>query len=568
MSLSDSALGRVGSARRSVLIVDDEAINRQMLGFILQNDYDVLFAADGREAWDTLTENGGKVSLVLLDIMMPVMDGYELLAMMKADPDKRRIPVIAATAAGDAEVRVLKMGAVDFIHKPYDAPEVILARVQRSIELAEDASIISATETDALTGLYIKQFFYEYSGRADLYAPAARMDAAVLNINRFHLVNELRGRAAGNEALCAAADYLRSIAVEVGGFVGRGDADTFYMYMPHRNDYGAIAAGVTAAMEKVLPGTHVSIRMGVYQDVDKNVVLDQRFDHAKLAAVPFRGTYETHVGFYDESMHDRELYTEKLLEDVGKALGERQFKVFYQPKYNITGERPVLCSAEALVRWTHPELGFVSPGVFIPAFEEHGFIHKLDLFVWNEAAAQIRRWRDEYGVTLPVSVNVSRIDLETEGFDLELARIVKDNGIDFSDLLLEITESAYTESEESIVKTVAQLRETGFRIEMDDFGSGYSSLNMLTAMPIDALKLDMCFVRHITAGSKDMRMVELMVDIAKFLSVPVIAEGVETEEQVMLLRGCGCDMVQGYYFSKPVPPADFVRFIIENREEA
>ena len=568
MSLSESALGRVGSARRSVLIVDDEAINRQMLGFMLQNDYDVVFAENGRAAWDLLNERGGMISLVLLDIMMPVMDGYELLAMMKAEPELRHIPVIAATAAGDAEVRVLKMGAVDFIHKPYDAPEVILARVQRSIELAEDASIISATETDPLTGLYIKQFFYEYSGRADLYAPDASMDAAVLNINRFHLINELRGHAAGDEALCAAADHLRSIAVEVGGFVGRGDADTFYLYMPHRDDYGAIAAGVTAAMEKVLPGTHVSIRMGVYQDVDKNVSLEQRFDHANLASAPFRGTYETRVGFYDKSMHDRELYTEKLLEDVDKALEERQFKVFYQPKYNITGDRPVLCSAEALVRWTHPELGFVSPGVFIPAFEEHGFIHKLDLFVWNEAASQIRRWRDEYGVTLPVSVNVSRIDLETEGFDLELARIVKENGIESSDLLLEITESAYTESEESIVATVAQLRETGFRIEMDDFGSGYSSLNMLTAMPIDALKLDMRFVRHITAGSKDMRMVELMVDIAKFLSVPVIAEGVETEEQVGLLRGCGCDMVQGYYFSKPVPPADFVKFITSEKENA
>ena len=397
------------------------------------------------------------------------------------------------------------------------------------------------------------------------------MDAAVLNINRFHLVNELRGQDAGNEALCAAADYLRSIAVETGGFAGRGEADAFYLYLPHRDDYEEIVSGVTGVISDALSGMHVSVRMGVYLNVDKSVETDQRFDHANLASAPFRGSYESRVGFYDESMHDRELFTERMLEDVDKALEEHQFKVYYQPKYNITGDRPVLCSAEALVRWTHPELGFVSPGVFIPAFEEHGFIHKLDLYVWSEAAAQIRRWRDEYGMTLPISVNVSRVDLQTDGFDIELARIVKENGINFSDLLLEITESAYTESEESIVKTVAQLRETGFRIEMDDFGSGYSSLNMLTAMPIDALKLDMRFVRHMTAGSKDLRMVELMVDIAKFLSVPVIAEGVETEEQVGLLRGCGCDMVQGYYFSKPVPPEDFVRFITkekENREDA
>ncbi|MBR5942683.1 MAG: EAL domain-containing protein, partial [Clostridia bacterium] len=269
---------------------------------------------------------------------------------------------------------------------------------------------------------------------------------------------------------------------------------------------------------------------------------------------------------YDEKTHERELYNERLLEDMDEALATNQFKVFYQPKYDITGEKPVLSSAEALVRWIHPELGFISPGDFIPVFEEHGLINKLDLYVWREAAAQIRRWRNKYGMTVPVSVNVSRIDLQTADFEGEIIGIVKENDISFSDLLLEITESAYTENEESIVKTVAQLRETGFKIEMDDFGSGYSSLNMLTAMPIDALKLDMRFVRHLTADSKDIRMVQLMVDIAGFLSVPVISEGVETEEQVQLLRECGCDIVQGYYFSKPVPAGDFEKFITSEKE--
>ena len=561
MSLSESALGRVGSARRSVLVVEDEMINRQMLGFILQQDYDVVYAENGRQALDILSDRGGTVSLVLLDLLMPVMDGYETLSRMKADPELRRLPVIVATAEREAEVRSLQMGAVDFINKPYDAPEVILARVRRSIELAEDASIISATETDRLTGVYIKEFFYEYGGRADIYAPEAPMDAAVLNVNRFHLINELCGSGGGDSVLCAVAGYLTGTVLKGGGFAGRGEADSFYLYLPHREDYGELIAGVTAAIAEALPDLRVSVRMGVYLNVDKNVAFEQRFDRANLAAAPLRSSYESRYAVYDDSMHERELYTEKLLKDMDAALAERQFKVFFQPKYNIRGDRPALCSAEALVRWTHPELGFVSPGDFIPVFEEHGFIHKLDVYVWREAAAQIRRWRDEYGVTLPVSVNVSRVDLQTDGFDAELEDIIKENGIGFSDLLLEITESAYTESEESIVRTVAQLREKGFKIEMDDFGSGYSSLNMLAAMPIDALKLDMRFVRNMTAGSKDYRMVELMVDIAKFLSVPVIAEGVETQEQVDLLRGCGCDMVQGYYFSKPVPPEDFARFI-------
>ena len=566
MSLSESALGRVESARRSVLVVDDELINRIMLGHILGNDYDVVLAENGAQARDVLEERGETISIVLLDLMMPVMDGYELLEIMRADPKMRHIPVIVANSEREAEVRSLEMGAADFIEKPYNAPEVILARVRRSIELAEDASIISATETDSLTGLYIKQFFIEYCGRADFYAQDKPMDAAVLNINRFHLVNELFGQEAGDKALVVLAAHLRSIAVEVGGFAGRGEADTFYLYLPHRDDYVDILNGAGAVLTEALPDTHISIRLGVYQNVDKSITLERRFDHANLASSRFRGGHESHVGFYDSSMHDRELYTERLLADADRAIAERQFRVYFQPKYNIKGDRPVLCSAEALIRWIHPELGFVSPGAFIPVFEEHGIIHKLDVFVWNETAAQIRRWREEFGFTLPVSVNVSRVDMQTDGLEEQLARIVKDNGIGFADLRLEVTESAYAEDESAVVGIVSNLRELGFRIEMDDFGSGYSSLNMLSEMPIDTLKLDMRFVKNLTAGSKGLRMIELVVGVAKFLEAQVIAEGVETAEQVELLRGCGCDMVQGYYFSKPVPPEDFARFIAAGKE--
>ena len=566
MSLAERENARLNGVRRTVLVVDDEPINRNLLGYMLGNDYDIVFAENGKEAWDTVCERRTELSLILLDLLMPEMDGFQVLELLKADDELRRIPVIVSTSEKKEEVKSLQMGAVDFIHKPFDAPEVIMARVRRSIELAEDASIINATETDSLTGLYIKEYFYEYSNRADRYAPDKPMDAAVVNINRFHLVNELRGRAGGNEVLRTVADYLRGAAVEAAGYACRGEADAFYLYLPHRESYEDLVGGVTAALETLIHGAHISVRVGVYSNVDKSVPIDQRFDRANLASAPLRSSYESRVAIYDEKTHERELYNERLLEEMDEALATNQFKVFYQPKYDITGDKPVLCSAEALVRWIHPELGFISPGDFIPAFEEHGLINKLDLYVWREAAAQIRRWRDKFGMTVPVSVNVSRVDLQTVNFESELVNIVKDNGISFSDLLLEITESAYTENEESIVKTVAQLRETGFKIEMDDFGSGYSSLNMLTAMPIDALKLDMRFVRHLTADSKDIRMVQLMVDIAGFLSVPVIAEGVETEEQVQLLRECGCDVVQGYYFSKPVPADDFEKFITREKE--
>ncbi|MBQ3935462.1 MAG: EAL domain-containing protein, partial [Ruminococcus sp.] len=213
------------------------------------------------------------------------------------------------------------------------------------------------------------------------------------------------------------------------------------------------------------------------------------------------------------------------------------------------------------VRWVHPEFGMVSPGEFISLFENNGLIPKLDRYVWNEAAAQIKRWKDKYGVYIPVSVNVSRVDIFDPQLGDTLCDITKENGLKPGNLLLEITESAYTDDSAQIVEKVSSLRELGFKIEMDDFGCGYSSLNMLTSLPIDALKLDMKFIRNITSNRKDYELVKIMTEIARLIEVPVIAEGVETGEQMELLKAIDCDVIQGYYFSKPVPAEEFEKLI-------
>ncbi|MBQ9604715.1 MAG: EAL domain-containing protein, partial [Firmicutes bacterium] len=217
--------------------------------------------------------------------------------------------------------------------------------------------------------------------------------------------------------------------------------------------------------------------------------------------------------------------------------------------------------------WFHPEFGTISPGEFITLFENNGLIQKLDKYVWNEAAAQIARWRDEYGVTVPVSVNVSRVDIFNPLLGEMLCDIVKANGLAPEKLLLEITESAYTDNSLQIIDTVNSLRSRGFKIEMDDFGSGYSSLNMLTSLPIDALKLDMKFIRNICSNKKDYMLVGIMVEIAKLLDVPIIAEGVETAEQFNLLKDIGCGIIQGYYFSKPLPPEEFAKLIEKEKDD-
>ena len=203
----------------------------------------------------------------------------------------------------------------------------------------------------------------------------------------------------------------------------------------------------------------------------------------------------------------------------------------------------------------------ISPGDFVPLFEGNGLISVVDSFVWREAAGQIARWKEKYGFELSVSVNLSRTDLFDPTLVDRLAGLVTDNGLDFKDLKLEVTESAYTDKASELLEVVRDLRQLGFEIEMDDFGSGYSSLNMLSAMPIDVLKMDMKFVRNIESSETDLRLVKLILDIARYLKLRVVAEGVETEGQLKLLKDAGCDLVQGYYFSRPVPPEDFEKLI-------
>jgi EAL domain-containing protein (putative c-di-GMP-specific phosphodiesterase class I) len=284
---------------------------------------------------------------------------------------------------------------------------------------------------------------------------------------------------------------------------------------------------------------------------------ERMFARAWTACSMVRGDYKTRLMVYNDQLRQREEFSQRLENDLEKALKNHELEVFYQPKFDIRPEQCRLSSAEALVRWRHPELGMIPPGDFIPLFESNGQISALDKFVWEQTARQIAQWRDQFGVTLPVSVNLSRVDVFDKDLIETLNAIVMKHGLRRCDLILEVTESAYTDDAEQLIEIIRQLRELGYKIEMDDFGSGYSSLNMLSSIPVDVLKMDIGFIRNIERNEKDLRLVELIVDIAGYLKVPVVAEGVETEKQLKLLRNAKCDLVQGYYFSRPLPPTEF-----------
>ena len=553
--------------KRQVLVADDELINREILGEILKNDYDVLYACDGQETLDMIRQYQETLSLVLLDILMPVKSGLEVLKELKEDVVLSRIPVIVMTAEKDTEVESLQIGATDFIPKPYPAIDVILARVLRTIELSEDRDILSSTERDPLTGLYNKEFFYQYAEQYDHHHKGKQMDASILDVNHFHLINERYGKAYGDEVLHRISTTLVELVRDDGGIVCRREADTFMIYCPHREDYDTLLERVSVALlDEETSGNRIRLRMGVYSNVDRTIDIERRFDRAKMAADTVKDSFTKAIGVYDNSLHERMLYAEQLIEDFPVAIAEKQFQVYYQPKFDIRPDTPILASAEALVRWIHPELGMISPGVFIPLFEENGLIRQLDHYVWEEAARQIDDWKQRLHGAIPVSVNVSRIDMYDPAIAQTLQDITTKYGLTGRDLLLEVTESAYTQDSVQIIETATKLRDLGFQIEMDDFGTGYSSLNMLSSLPIDALKLDMQFIRSAFREGGNTHMLEVIIGISDFLSVPVIAEGVETEEQLHALKSLGCDLVQGYFFSKPVPAAEFEAFILQKKE--
>ena len=555
------------NGKRLILVADDELINREILGMVLQNDYQVIFAEDGQEALDLIVENREILSLVLMDLKMPVMGGLDVLRCIKEKPELARIPVIVLTSDQDAEIECLSLGAIDFIPKPYPQAGVMLARILRTIELSEDRQIINSTERDPLTGLYNREYFYRYAEQFDQHHRELEMDAVVLDINHFHMINERFGTSYGDRVLRGIGERIREMVADTGGIVCRREADTFMIYCPHGASWkNLLERASTGITENDSVNNRVRLRMGVYEKADKSLDIERRFDRAKMAADTVRNSFTKTIGVYDNALHEKELYSERLIEEFYTAIREKQFQVFYQPKFDVRPEIPVLASAEALVRWFHPDLGMISPGVFIPLFEENGLIQTLDHYVWRAAAEQIRSWKEKFGFTVPVSVNVSRIDMYDPRLVEDLQEILADNGLTPDQLLLEITESAYTQDSVQIIETVNRMRDLGFRIEMDDFGTGYSSLNMISTLPIDALKLDMQFIRNAFKEGGDTRMLEIIIDIADYLSVPVIAEGVETEDQLTALRDMGCDLVQGYYFSKPVPADEYERFVIERKE--
>ena len=253
---------------------------------------------------------------------------------------------------------------------------------------------------------------------------------------------------------------------------------------------------------------------------------------------------------------------EYLIQDFKRALLNDEFVVYFQPVYDIKSEQPYILSCEALVRWIHPIYGLIMPADFIPLFEQNGLIGELDYYIWNESAKQLAQWKKKYNTPISVSVNISRIDIQEDSFEDKLLKIIEVNNVEINDFHLEVTESAYVEDAEKIVMVINKLYSQGFKIEVDDFGAGYSPLKMLYSISADVIKIDRKVIIGLSENKdKALSFIEEIHNIAVTLKGQLLAEGVETEEEVKILKDAGCDMIQGYYFSKPLTALEFEKLL-------
>ena len=413
-------------------------------------------------------------------------------------------------------------------------------------------------ETDDLTGIpnlasfirKMKDFLWENT--SEKYA------IAYFDMQNFKMINDLYGFKAGDRLLKKIAEFAQAF-VEGRGICGRLLSDHFVMCIPDKPSviFNLIEEGrkTLSEFDHTFP---LSMDFGFYSIKDPEIPIEQMIDLAHMAQSSIKGSYDIRWAYYDEAMREKMRHEAFVVKEMQKALNEGQFKVYLQPQYNHRTKE--LVGAEALVRWDHPTYGLIPPNEFIPVFEKNMFINKLDSFIWKSVCGLLRQWIDEGKDVVPVAVNLSRMDLYIPRLVERLVEICKDARIDNNLLRIEITESAYSKEPDQLIAVTESLREQGFFVEMDDFGSGYSSLNTLYEMPIDGAKLDMRFID----GSQTERgryIIGTIVHMMKLLELPLVAEGVETANQADFLGSIGCDVIQGYLYARPMPADKFAELL-------
>ncbi len=531
----------------------------------------MLCKTDGESGCSELFANSHAYTCAAVDMRQGIGEkGYDFTRLREAAPnlalfavvcekDERTCAFVAASGADDVLYENENSSvAYSRIEKTAAAKTLIPDEQthQKLIALERNARY------DSLTGIYNRHAFYESTALMLQTDDEHEYVMLFCDIARFKVINDLFGTDTGDCILVALAEKIRNSVYGLGTF-GRLESDHFAVCCRRDSiDTQALASEINESLKGIGINYHIYTHIGAYIIDDRALPIDQMCDRANLAHESIKDSFVRHYAVYDSEMRNIVLNEQRMTNEMESALESGQFCLHFQPIYSVMSGKPV--SAEALVRWNHPQKGMIYPGEFIPLFESNGFITKLDYYVWREACRYLRRAIDERlsAVPISVSVNVSRLDFYNEQLCEELCALTREFDLSPELLSLEVTETAYNDNPSQIHKTLLKLREHGFRILMDDFGSGYSSLNVLMNLPIDILKLDMKFVNALSESESAGKIMKSVVRMAKSLKMTVIAEGVETEAQRDFLRSIGCDRIQGYYYSKPMDAPSFRELVV------
>ncbi len=439
--------------------------------------------------------------------------------------------------------------------------EMMRSMTDLKVEQKESEMLQKKVQIDPVSKVFNRAYFYE-KAKEMIENATEEMCIVMLDIVNFKVVNDLYGMANGDRLLSQVARELERIGQDREFIVSRFSGDHFYMCM-RRTDFEAI--DFPKSFKRTVGNMDINVNYGVFFVEDnKNVPVNIMCDRASLAAHSKENRVLDYIHFYSDTDRTKILRAQEIENEMEQALDEKQFCVFVQPKYDLSEEKIV--GGEALVRWRHPKKGMIPPGDFIEVFEKNGFIIKLDYFVWEETCKLLAKLRDEGYSGYPISINVSRAHCYGKGLLAKLQSLVDKYGIDPEELELEITETICAEDPEIIYKKVRVLQDAGFKVAMDDFGSGYSSLNMLKEMPLDIIKMDLKFLDGGDNQEKSHYILQTLISLAKNMKLLVVVEGVETKVQVEFLRGIGSYCAQGYYFSKPVESSVYEAMLKENRK--
>ncbi len=568
----------------SILVIDDEPDNFDVIETFLGNhNYQLHYASGGQEAIDSLEVFQPHV--ILLDVMMPGMDGIEVCRRIKAMSKWEAVPIIMVTALTTKAdlARCITAGADDFISKPVNSLE-LNARVRSMLriyhqhcQLATFNATLEATVQqrtaqlqtmiyqDALTNLPSRNFFLQKIAEV-LQTGESAFAVVYLDCDRFKLVNGSFGHAIGNKLLRAIADRLQQhlrpndLLARMGedefGFLlyeiaSSIDLEAFIHKILRSFDRSFVVADFEIFMTACIG---IAIGNGVYQHPEETLQdADTAMYKAKLRG---KGCYQ----IFDRQMHIAMLNRLNLENDLQRALAQQEFVTYYQPIVNLQTEK--ISGFEALVRWHHPERGTISPQEFIPCMEETGLIIAVGMVVLKQACQQLHLWQQRGWTELNMSVNLSVRQFSSPTLLADIDRILTDTAINPAYLKLEITESAIMDNAELAISLTEELRSRQIQISIDDFGTGYSSLGYLHQFSVDNLKIDRSFVNQIQAENRSYQVVNTIIALSDRLELAVIAEGIETTEQMQWLQQLGCEFGQGYLFSKPLAAPEIERLFL------